>query len=91
VSNLRVDDHDDPIGELERLLDMEEDYLNERADHLREKDQQLAAACEAAKAGDPGRARELLQPLFAEHPNWRDAVRARGERGDFPGWEQVLE
>jgi len=25
------------------------------------------------------------------HPNWRDAVRAYGEHGDFPGWERMLE
>ncbi len=91
VSNLRVDDHEDPVGELRRLLDIEEDYRAERGDHLREKDRIMIAAWEAAKAGDPRRARELAQPLFDVHPNWRDAVRAWGERGDFPGWEQVIE
>jgi uncharacterized Ntn-hydrolase superfamily protein len=91
VSNLRVDDHPDPVGELRRLLDMEEDYRADRADHLREKDQHWFAAWEAAQAGKPERARELLQPLFDAHPNWRDAVRASGERGDFPGWKQVLD
>jgi len=25
------------------------------------------------------------------HPNWRDAVRACREHGDFPGWERMLE
>jgi uncharacterized Ntn-hydrolase superfamily protein len=91
VSNLRVDDHRNPVGELRRLLDMEEDYRNERADHLREKDRHLAAAREAARAGDVAGARAALKPLFDAHPNWRDAVRAVGERGDLPGWEQVLE
>ena len=91
VSNLRVDDHEDPLGELRRLLELEEDYRAERGDHLREKDRIWAAAEQAAKDGDPKRARELLQPLFDLHPNWRDAVRAVGEYGEFPGWEQVID
>lgn len=91
VSDLRVDDHPDPVGELRRLLDMEEDYRAERSDRLRDKDKHWAAARKAARAGDPRQARELLRPLFEQHPNWRDAVRAAGERGDFPGWEQVVE
>ena len=91
VSDLRVEDHQDPVGELGRLLDMEEDYRNEVADHLREKDKRMVAAWKAAHDGDPLRARELMQPLFDAHPNWRDAVRAYGERGDIPGWEQVIE
>ena len=32
-----------------------------------------------------------FQPLFDLHPNWRDAVRAAGEYGEFPGWEHVLD
>jgi uncharacterized Ntn-hydrolase superfamily protein len=91
VSDLRVEDHPDPVGELRRLLDMEEDYRGERSDHLREKDKHWFAARKAAQEGDPRRARELLQPLFDAHPNWRDAVRAAGERGDFPGWETVID
>jgi uncharacterized Ntn-hydrolase superfamily protein len=91
ISDLRIDDHVDPIRELGRLLDMEEDYRAERSDHLRDNEKHWLAAREAAAAGDTNRARELLQPLFAAHPNWRDAIRASGERGDFPGWEQVLE
>jgi hypothetical protein len=91
VSNLRVDDHDDPLGELRRLLDREEDYRADRPDHLPESAQRWLAAEKAAKEGDPARARELLQPLFDLHPNWRDAVRAAGEYGELPGWEQILD
>jgi len=91
VSNLRVDDHLDPIGELRRLLDLEEDYRADRPDHLRDQHRQWIAAEQAARDGDPERARELLQPLFDAHRNWRDAVRAAGEFGEFPGWEQVLD
>jgi uncharacterized Ntn-hydrolase superfamily protein len=91
VSNLRVDDHLDPVGELGRLLDLEEDYRADRADHLRDKDKQWMAAERAARDGEVESARELLRPLFAAHPNWRDAVRAAGEYGEFPGWEQILE
>ena len=90
VSDLRVEDHSDPVGELRRLLDMEEDYRAERGDHLRDKDKHWLAALEAAKGGDAERARVLLEPLFEAHANWRDAVRAQGERGDFPGWERVV-
>ena len=91
ISDLRVEDDLDPVGELRRLLDMEEDYLADRAEHLREKDRVWMAAEKASREGDPTRARELLQPLFDLHPNWRDAVRATGEYGEFPGWEQVLD
>lgn len=91
VSNLRVDDHLDPVGELRRLLDLEEDYRADRPDHLRDTHKQWFAAEQAVRDGDPERARELLQPLFEAHPNWRDAVRAAGEYGEFPGWEQVLD
>ena len=91
VSNLRVDDHADPLGELRRLLDREEDYRADRPDHLPKNARIWLAAEEAAKSDDPARARELLQPLFDLHPNWRDAVRAAGEYGEFPGWEQVIE
>src|SRR5207244_8804128 len=38
ASDLRVDDHVDPIGELRRLLDLEEAYRAERGGHLRDKD-----------------------------------------------------
>jgi uncharacterized Ntn-hydrolase superfamily protein len=100
LSDLRVEDHDDPIGELERLLGMELAYValrdadSGRADlaaPLREKDRLWAAALDAAHDGDHERARSLLQPLFDAEPNWRDAVRSSGERGEFPGWERVLE
>jgi len=91
VSNLRVDDHADPLGELRRLLDREEDYRADRPDHLPESAKVWLAAEQAVKDGDPARARELLQPLFDLHPNWRDAVRAVGEFGELPGWEQILE
>ena len=91
VSNLRVDDHLDPVGELRRLLDLEEDYRADCADHLRENAKQWIAAEQAARDGDSDRAKELLQRLFDAHPNWRDAVRAAGEYGEFPGWEDILD
>ena len=91
VSNLRVDDHVDPLAELRRLLDREEDYRAHRPHHLPENEQLWLAAKQAAENGEPARARELLQPLFDRHPNWRDAVRAAGENGQLPGWEQILE
>jgi uncharacterized Ntn-hydrolase superfamily protein len=91
VSNLRVDDHVDPLGELRRLLDREEDYRAHRPDHLPESEKLWLAAKQAAENGEPARARELLQPLFDRHPNWRDAVRAIGENGELPGWEQILQ
>ena len=91
VTDLRVDDHDDPLGELWRLLARQEDYRFERGDHLRENARRWLEAEEAAKAGDPERARELLRPLFEQHPNWRDAVRCAGELGELPGWEQIVE
>jgi uncharacterized Ntn-hydrolase superfamily protein len=91
ISNLRVDDHHDPLGEVRRLLDLEEDYRADRPDHLRDGHRRWLAAQQAARDGDRSRAKELLRPLFDLHPNWRDAVRAAGEYGEFPGWEQIVD
>jgi uncharacterized Ntn-hydrolase superfamily protein len=91
VTDLRVDDHEEPLGELRRLLDRQEDYRFDRGDHLRDNARRWLEAGQAAKAGDLDSARELLRPLFDLHPNWRDAIRAAGEYGEFPGWEQVLD
>lgn len=99
VSDLRVEDASDPVGELARLLAMEEAYRSlrgpdpgraERIAPLREKDRIFVSAVDAAHAGDLDRARELLTPLFAADERWRDAIRASGERGDVPGWEEIL-
>jgi uncharacterized Ntn-hydrolase superfamily protein len=98
-SDLRVDDHVDPLAELGRLLALEESYQaladategrEALAAPLRPSERIWAAALDAAGRGDTDRARELLLPLFDAHPNWRDAVRASGERGDFPGWEAIV-
>jgi uncharacterized Ntn-hydrolase superfamily protein len=99
LSDLRVDDSPDPIGELGRLLAMEDAYRSLRGPDpdretkiapLREKDRLFASAVDAAHVGDIERARESLAPLFAADDRWRDAVRASGERGDIPRWEELL-
>jgi len=100
VSDLRVDDGEAPLAELRRLLELEEAFValakaeSGRAGlaaPLRQPDRILAAAEDAAHAGDVERARELLAPLLAAEPHWRDAIRAFGEKGLLPGWERVLE
>jgi uncharacterized Ntn-hydrolase superfamily protein len=100
VSDVRVDDHADPLRELRRLLDLEEAYralwrTGERAAAAREGglseiDVRWAEIMDAGQAGDIARARELLAPLLAEEPRWADFVRALAARGLVPDADDLL-
>ena len=100
VSDLRVDDHPEPLGELRRLLDLEEAYraltrsderaAAARAGGLPELDVRWAEIVDAGHAGDLARARELLSPLLAQEPRWADFVRALASRGLVPDADELL-
>jgi hypothetical protein len=100
VSDVRVDDHEEPLRELRRLLDLEEGYralrltderaAAARAGGLSEVDVRWAEIIDAGQAGDLARARELLAPLLVEEPRWADFVRALAARGLLPDAEELL-
>lgn len=100
VTDLRVDDHPEPLEELRRLLDLQQGYAAmrqaddraaaARAAGMAELDVRFAEILDAAHAGDVGRARELLAPLLAEEPRWRHYVRALGARGLMPHADELL-
>lgn len=100
VSNLRVDDHPEPLRELRRLLALEEGYRaltrsDRRAEAAREGglpdlDVRWAEILDAAHAADVARARELLRPLLAEEPRWANYARALGTRGLLPHVDELL-
>jgi uncharacterized Ntn-hydrolase superfamily protein len=100
VTELRVDDHPEPLSELRRLLALDEGYKamlegDRRAEAARgsrmdELDVRLAELVDAAHADDLARARELLAPLLAEEPRWADYVRALGARGYLPHADELI-
>jgi uncharacterized Ntn-hydrolase superfamily protein len=100
VSDLRVDDHAEPLRELRRLLDLEEAYraltrsderaAAARAGGLSAVDVRWAEIIDAGQAGDLPRARELLAPLLVEEPRWADFVRALAGRGLVPDADELL-
>ena len=100
VSNVRVDDHAEPLKELRRLLDLDEGYgamryAAQRAERARaagmaELDVRLAEIFDAAHEGDVEQARELLAPLLAEEPRWADYVRTLGARGLIPHADELV-
>lgn len=100
VSDLRVDDHAEPLRELRRLLDLEEAYRaltrsDERAAAARSGglspvDVRWAEIIDAGQASDLPRARELLAPLLVEEPRWADFVRALAGRGLVPDADELL-
>ena len=100
VSDLRVDDHPDPLGELDRLLTLEEAYraVNRAAPGaqeaaaapLSELDRTWAAIADRGAAGDVQSARALVQALVAEEPRWAGYVRALEAAGHIHDAELLL-
>jgi uncharacterized Ntn-hydrolase superfamily protein len=100
LTELRVDDHPEPLSELRRLLGLDEGYAamlegDRRAEAARgsrmdELDVRLAELADAAHADDVARARDLLAPLLAEEPRWADYVRALGARGYLPRADELI-
>lgn len=100
VVDLRVDDHEDPLGELRRLLDLHDGYeamdkpgeIAAAARRLRmdDLDVRFAEILDAAHADDVLRARELLAPLLAEEPRWAAYVAVLGARGYLPHADELV-
>ena len=101
VSDLRVEDHADPLGELRRLARMAQAYRRiNRAERDRARiaedaglpqlDRTTAALLDAASDGDLERARALLTPLLAAEPRWAGVVRWAARRGLVPDAEALL-
>jgi uncharacterized Ntn-hydrolase superfamily protein len=99
ITDLRIDDHPEPLAELRRLLDIEDGYRalerDNRADSARalkmaDLDVRFAELLDAAHDGDIQRGREVLRPLLAEEPRWADYMRALRDAGELPHADELL-
>ena len=98
--DVRVDDHDDPLGELRRLVRLRQAYGAMRGPPgpdaedlavLHELDRTLARIFGLTATGQMAEARELLQPLLDAEPRWADFVRTLADRGLVPHAAELLE
>lgn len=98
--DVRVDDHDDPLGELRRLVRLGQAYRAMRGPPgpgaedlavLHELDRTLARIFGLTATGQIADARELLQPLLEAEPRWADFVRTLADRGLLPHAAELLE
>ena len=98
--DVRVDDHDDPLGELRRLVRLRQAYGAMRGPPgpdaedlavLHELDRTLARIFGLTATGQVGEARELLQPLLDAEPRWADFVRTLADRGLLPHAAELLQ
>ena len=99
VSDLRVDDHPEPLRELRRLLEFEEAYRALRSDDgvraaeeadLPELDLRWARIVAAARADDLETARTLIEPLLEAEPRWGEYARLLAARDLLPHVEALL-
>jgi uncharacterized Ntn-hydrolase superfamily protein len=99
ITDLRIDDHPEPLAELRRLLDLEDGYRaldqDNRAEAARaldmaDLDVRFAELLDAAHDGDIQRGREVLRPLLAEEPRWADYMRALRDAGELPHADELL-
>ena len=100
VCDLRVDDHEDPLGELRRLLDLHEGYtaLGEvddsaaiaRRTGLAEIDVHFAELFDAARAGELDRARGLVAELLEQDERWRAYLQALADLDYLPHADELL-
>ena len=100
VCDVRVDDHEDPLGELRRLLDLHEGYtaLGEvdnsaeiaRRTRLPDLDVHFAELFDAARAGDLERGRSLVDELLRQDERWRAYLHALADRGYLPHADELL-
>ena len=96
--DLRVEDHEDPIAELERLLGLQRAYeLAGRGDELMAAGQPVEAGALYRRAAElaPGlrRAAVLVRPRARPGGRHRSRRRSRAprDRDVHPGWRQLLE
>ena len=100
VCDVRVDDHEDPLGELLRLLDLHEGYtaLGEIDDSAKvahrmrmpQLDVHFAELFDAARAGEIERGRELVAELLREDERWRAYLRALADLDYLPHADELL-
>jgi uncharacterized Ntn-hydrolase superfamily protein len=100
VCDVRVDDHEDPLGELRRLLDLHEGYtaLGEvddsaeiaRRTGLPELDVHFAELFDAARAGELERGRSLVAELLRQDERWRAYLQALADHGYLPHADELL-
>jgi uncharacterized Ntn-hydrolase superfamily protein len=100
VCDVRVDDHEDPLGELRRLLDLHEGYtaLGEvddsaeiaRRTGLPELDVHFAELFDAARAGELERGRSLVAELLRQDERWRAYLQALAGHGYLPHADELL-
>jgi uncharacterized Ntn-hydrolase superfamily protein len=100
VIDLRVEDGDDSLVQLRRLLDRAEAYRE--ANRARPAAPVAAAAglpatyvtwlavLDAAGSGDVPEGRRLLAALEAEQPHWRDFVRSLAHHPELPPLQEIL-
>jgi len=98
--DVRVDDHDDPLGELRRLVRLRRAYGAMRGPPgpdsedlavLHELDRTLARIFGLTATGQVAEARELFQPLLDAEPRWADFVRTLADRGLLPHAAELLQ
>jgi uncharacterized Ntn-hydrolase superfamily protein len=100
VCDLRVDDHPDPLAELERLLRLHEGYsaMGEvddsaaiaKAAGMSELDLHFARILDAARAGDIERGRTLVAELVARDQRWRSFLEAMRDLDELPHGDELL-
>jgi uncharacterized Ntn-hydrolase superfamily protein len=102
VIDLRVEEGDDSLTELSRLVTRAEGYRAAhraqgagaavgRAAGLPATYVRWLAFLDAAEHGDPSEARRMLDELASEQPRWRDAAAALSKRPEAPWLVAVLE
>jgi uncharacterized Ntn-hydrolase superfamily protein len=100
VYDLRVDDHPEPLAELERLIRLHEGYtaIGEiddsaavaRASGMEELDIRFAELFDAARANEIERGRELIAGLLAEDERWLHYLHALRDADELQHAEELL-
>lgn len=100
VCDLRVDDHPDPLAELDRLLRLHEGYMAigevddstsvARGAGMEPLDVRFAEIFDAARAEEIERGRALVAELVAEDARWLHYLRALGKADHLPHADELL-
>ena len=101
IVDLRVEDGDDSLAELRRLVGLAEGYRRAnrarpaaaaaQQDGLPESYVRFLAILDAAGSGDQAEARRQLDELAAEQPMWREAFRRFARHPELPPLDDVVD